>query len=117
MKADDGIERRDDEVGPDPAAADVTVLVAQAMESVRKAVDELTALFRAHAPDAVAALKDAGKAAGDNIGDIAEDARDLGRARLDDLGAAVQRNPLSWLALAAGVGLIVGLWNGRGGRQ
>ena len=101
-------------------AADVSALAAQAVDAVQKAVDDLTELLRGHAPEAAAALKEASRAAGENIGDLAhelkDDAREIGRARLEDLSVAVRRNPLTALAIAAGVGLIVGLWNNRGGR-
>jgi hypothetical protein len=118
MKASDKADKKEAQDGPEDAPeADANALSAQAMEAIHQAIDELASLLRAHAPDAVSALKQAGQAAGDNIGDMAGDARDLGRAKLDDLGAAVRRNPLSWLALAAGLGLVVGLWNGRGGRK
>ena len=100
--------------------ADVSALAAQAVDAVQKAVDDLTELLRGHAPEAAAALKEASRAAGENIGDLAhelkDDAREIGRARLEDLSVAVRRNPLTALAIAAGVGLIVGLWNNRGGR-
>ena len=100
--------------------ADVSALAAQAVDAVQKAVDDLTELLRGHAPEAAAALKEASRAAGENMGDLAhelkDDAREIGRARLEDLSVAVRRNPLTALAIAAGVGLIVGLWNNRGGR-
>ena len=100
--------------------ADVSALAAQAVDAVQKAVDDLTELLRGHAPEAAAALKEASRAAGENIGDLAhelkDDAREIGRARIEDLSVAVRRNPLTALAIAAGVGLIVGLWNNRGGR-
>jgi hypothetical protein len=63
--------------------------------------------------EAVAALKNVSKAASDNLGDFAQGAGEAGRAQLDDLGRAVRRNPLAWLAAALGLGLIFGLWQGR----
>jgi ElaB/YqjD/DUF883 family membrane-anchored ribosome-binding protein len=116
MNAGEKRESKDMEQNAEAARADVNALAAQAMDAMRKAVDEMTELLRANAPGAVSALKEAGKAAGDNIGDLAHNASDMGRDRLDDLSAAVRRNPLSWLAAAAGLGLIFGLWNNRGGR-
>ena len=95
------------------AAPDVNALLAQAVESINKIVDDVSRLLKNDPADTVAAIKDAGKAASDNIGTFAHDASDMGRAKMDDLGAAVRRNPLTWLAVAAGVGLIIGLWNGR----
>jgi ElaB/YqjD/DUF883 family membrane-anchored ribosome-binding protein len=95
------------------AAPDVNALLAQAVESINKIVDDVSRLLKNDPADTVAAIKDAGKAASDNIGALAHDAGDMGRARIDDLSAAIKRNPLSWLAVAAGLGLIIGLWNGR----
>jgi len=40
-------------------------------------------------------------------------ARDAGSAKIGEIKQAVRRNPLSALALAAGSGLIVGLWRQR----
>jgi ElaB/YqjD/DUF883 family membrane-anchored ribosome-binding protein len=128
MNASDKLDPNELEKAAEAAGSGVSDqakdLATQAVESMRKAVDEMTALLRANAPAAVEALKDARKAAGENISglagdarDLAHDARDLGRDRLDDLSVAVRRNPLTWLAVAAGAGLIVGLWNNRGGRE
>jgi ElaB/YqjD/DUF883 family membrane-anchored ribosome-binding protein len=100
----------------DPAAdasPDVKLLLAQAVEAINKVVDDVSRLLKTDPADTVAAIKGAGKAASDNIGTFAHDASDMSRARMDELGAAVRRNPLTWLAVAAGVGLIIGLWNGR----
>jgi ElaB/YqjD/DUF883 family membrane-anchored ribosome-binding protein len=95
------------------ASPEVKLLLAQAVEAINKVVDDVSRLLKSDPADTVAAIKDAGKAASDNIGAFAQDAGDMGRARIDDLGVAVRRNPLTWLAVAAGVGLIIGLWNGR----
>ncbi len=120
MIAGEKLESEQVQQAADTAATDVAALAAQAMDAMRKAVDDMTELLRANAPGAVSALKEAGKAAGNNIGgmagDLAHNASDIGRDRLDELCAAVRRNPISWLAAAAGLGLILGLWNNRGGR-
>jgi ElaB/YqjD/DUF883 family membrane-anchored ribosome-binding protein len=93
-------------------ASDVNALVAQAVEAIHRVVEDLSRL--AADPSAkVAALKDAGKATAENLGEFAHDASKLGRSGLDEVSAAVRRNPLTWLAVAAGVGLIVGLWQRR----
>jgi ElaB/YqjD/DUF883 family membrane-anchored ribosome-binding protein len=119
MNADNKPEPKEAEKTLGAESADAST--SQAMDAVHKAIDDLTGLLRGHAPDAVSALKDAGKAAGENIGDLARDlsgdARDIGRARLDELAVAVRRNPVASVAIAAGVGLIIGLWNNRGGRR
>jgi ElaB/YqjD/DUF883 family membrane-anchored ribosome-binding protein len=98
----------------------VGAMVAQALEAMRRAVEEVTELLGENAVNASAALKEAGKAAraaSDNLSgmadgarDFAGDARDFGRGKLGDLQTSVRKNPFAWVAAAAGVGLIVGLW-------
>ena len=72
-------------------APDVKLLLAQAVEAINKVVEDVSRLLKTDPADTVAAIKDAGKAASDNIGTFAHDASDMGRARIDDLGAAVRR--------------------------
>jgi ElaB/YqjD/DUF883 family membrane-anchored ribosome-binding protein len=67
---------------------DVDARSADDFEAVQKAINELTLQLRANAANAA----------------------DMGFARLDEVKEAVRRNPLQSLALAAGAGLIVGLW-------
>ncbi|WP_294537572.1 hypothetical protein [uncultured Rhodoblastus sp.] len=107
--------------GEDVKAGEDNALASNAVDAVRKAVEELTELLRGHGPEAASALKEAGKAAGEHIDDLAHDLKDeagaFSRARLEELSAAVRKNPLAALSIAVGVGLIVGLWNNRGGRS
>jgi ElaB/YqjD/DUF883 family membrane-anchored ribosome-binding protein len=70
---------------------DVDELAAESVEALRKAVDRLTVVLRTNAMTA----------------------RDAGSAKIGEIKQAVRRNPLSALALAAGSGLIVGLWRQR----
>jgi ElaB/YqjD/DUF883 family membrane-anchored ribosome-binding protein len=70
---------------------DVDELAAESIEALRKAVERLTAQVQANASSA----------------------RDAGSVKLDEVKYAVRRNPLTALALAAGAGLIVGLWRQR----
>jgi len=70
---------------------DVDELAAESVLALQKAVDDLTAQLRANAANA----------------------RDAGSARLDEVKHVVRRNPLGALALAAGAGLLVGLWRQR----
>ncbi len=84
----------------DQAAADVNALAAEAVKAMHKAVVELSNLLGAEGA--------AGK-----IGVMTEEARNISRESLDDFSAVVRKNPLAWLAAAAGLGLIVGLWKSR----
>lgn len=102
---------------PPPEDAAPPPEVAKALDAVRNAMEHLAALLGTEPGAALDALKQAGQTASDNLASIAGDARDMGREGLDDLSAAVRRNPLAWLAAAAGVGLVVGLWRNRGGRS
>ncbi|HUO53990.1 MAG TPA: hypothetical protein VMU18_04585 [Rhodoblastus sp.] len=105
-------------VDPTPAnEASSSPAVAQAMHAVQKAMEDLAALLGADSTATLDALKQAGQAASDNLVGIADDARDIGRAGLDELSASVRRNPLAWLAGAVGLGLIVGLWRNRAERS
>jgi ElaB/YqjD/DUF883 family membrane-anchored ribosome-binding protein len=70
---------------------DVDELAAESVEALRKAVDELTAQLQANAV-----------AAGD-----------AWSAKRNEVEDAVRRNPFTALALAAGAGLIIGLWRQR----
>ena len=67
---------------------DVDELAAESVEALRKAADQLTAQLQANAFTA----------------------RDAWSAKIDEVKYAVRRNPLTALALAAGAGLILGLW-------
>jgi ElaB/YqjD/DUF883 family membrane-anchored ribosome-binding protein len=70
---------------------DVDELAAESVEALRKAVDRLTEQVQASASTA----------------------RNAGSAKLDEVRHSVWQNPLTALALAAGAGLIVGLWRQR----
>jgi ElaB/YqjD/DUF883 family membrane-anchored ribosome-binding protein len=70
---------------------DVDELAAESVYALRKAVERLTAHVQANTSTA----------------------RDAGSAKLDEVKYAVRRNPLTALALAAGAGLILGLWRRR----
>jgi ElaB/YqjD/DUF883 family membrane-anchored ribosome-binding protein len=97
----------------DATGDQVSAMVTQAVESMRRAVEELSDILGDNASTASAALKEAGKTATDNLSEIADGARVLGRGKLGDLQSAVKNNPLAWVAAAAGVGLIIGLWRNR----
>lgn len=110
---DEAIKRAEDEATKRAESA-LSPSVAEALQAAQKAMEDLAALLGTDSAAAVDALKQAGRAASDRVAGIADDARDLGRAGLEDLSAAVRRNPLAWLAAATALGLIVGLWrNGR----
>jgi hypothetical protein len=79
--------------------------VAEALHAVQKAMEDLAALLGADSTATLGAIRQAGEAG--------RAAQDLGREKLDDLSAAVRRNPLGWLAAAAGAGLVLGLWRNR----
>lgn len=70
---------------------DVDELAAESVEALRRAVDRLTAEMQANASTA----------------------RDAWSAKIGEVKVAVQRNPLAALTIAAGAGLIVGLWRQR----
>lgn len=97
-----------------PAEDAAAPSVAHALHVVQKAMEDLAALLGADPEATVNALKEAGRAATDNLAGLAGDARDIGEAGVEELSDSVRRNPLPWLAAALGLGLIVGLWRNRG---
>ncbi|MGP0105011.1 hypothetical protein [Rhodoblastus sp.] len=98
---------------PRPEEGAAAPSVAQALNAVHKAMEELAGLLGADPEAAAKALKEAGQAASDNLAELASGARDIGQVGLADLSDSVRRNPLPWLAGALGLGLIVGLWRNR----
>lgn len=84
--------------------------VAEALHAVQTAMEDLAGLLGVDSAATLDAFRQARHAASENLAGVANDAQDIGREKLEDLSAAVRRNPLAWLAAAAGIGLIVGLW-------
>jgi type VI protein secretion system component VasK len=101
---------------PQPDTEGDASSVAQALGAVQKAMEELASLLGADPEAAAKALKEAGRAAADNLAELASDARDIGQGGVDELSDSVRRHPLPWLAAALGLGLIVGLWRNRANR-
>jgi hypothetical protein len=109
-KEPEAAEPADEELAASPE-------VATALHAVQKAMENLAGLLGVDSAAALDALKQAGHTASDNLSVAAGEARARGQETLDDLSAAVRRNPLAWLAAAAGLGLIIGLWRDAGGRK
>jgi hypothetical protein len=99
-------DKQEPESPDDPKPAPVE----EALRAVQTAMEDLAALLGVDSAATLDALKQARHAAAENFAGVADDARDLGLAKLEDLSAAVRRNPLAWLVGAVGVGLIIGLW-------
>lgn len=109
---------RTDKLDTSRIAADTTAvgedlidLARQAVEAIRKAADELAATAGNKADSAVSAARAAGTATADSIGGIAGDARSLAEDTFDSLGKTIGRNPIAALAIAAGTGLLLGLFS------
>ncbi|HUO55648.1 MAG TPA: hypothetical protein VMU18_12945 [Rhodoblastus sp.] len=94
----------------------LTSSVVEALQGAQKAFSDLAALLEVDSSAALDALREASHAASDKVAGFAGDARDMSRVKLDDLSAAVRKNPLLWLAGAVGLGLVVGLWRNRDSR-
>ncbi|WP_298423535.1 hypothetical protein [Rhodoblastus sp.] len=108
-------DRESETVENDAQPADSSI--TQALAAVQKAMEELAAVLGADSTATISALKQAGQAASENLAGLTDDARDLGRAGLDEISESVRRNPLAWLAAAVGLGLVIGLWRNRGSRS
>ncbi len=74
---------------------DVNALALETVEALRKAVDELTTIASVNASGT----------------------RDFGNAKLEDLSAAIRRNPITFVAAGVCFGLIIGLWRQRDNRR
>ncbi len=101
---------------PKPDAEGAAPSVAQALNAVQKAMEDLASLLGADPEAAAKALKEAGRAATDNLAELVSEARDIGQGGADELADSVRRNPWPWLAAALGLGLILGLWRNRAPR-
>ena len=82
------------------AGSDLYDLTRQAIAEMRRIADEYASRT--------------GGRAGEAVGVLADDARAIGRDGIDALAESVSRRPVTSLAIAAGVGLVLG-WATRSG--
>ncbi|MBP0651938.1 hypothetical protein J8J40_33245, partial [Mycobacterium tuberculosis] len=77
----------------------------------QKLADDLSTRATSRTDQAVETAKGAGLAAVDNVATAAGDARQRVESGVETISQSVARNPLTAVAIAAGVGMILGLMN------
>ena len=81
----------------------------EALAEMRAIVERFAATTGEKAGEAAGAVKAAGADTAERVAVLVDEARTLGRDGLDTLADSVAKRPISALAVAAGVGLVLGL--------
>lgn len=81
----------------------------EALAEMRAIVDRFAAATGDRAGEAADAVSATGADAAERLAGLADEARTLGRDGLDRIAAGVAERPIAALAVAAGVGLVLGL--------
>lgn len=105
---DDAKRVRDDAV---IVGEDLAALAREAVSALQRVADDLAAKAGTRAEEAVEAAKGVGVATVENVSAVASDARQRAEGGVEALSQSVARNPLTSVAIAAGVGMIVGMIN------
>ncbi len=98
-------------------AAAVAQSAREALAEMREIVERFAAATGDRAGEAVDAVKATGAETAGRVAGLVDDARTLGRDGLDGLADTVAKRPISSLAVAAGIGLLLGLVTQAGGRR
>lgn len=97
-------------------AGDVAIAAQEALMEMKKIVDEFAAKTGAKASEAVETVKATGSETADHIGAALGGASSLGKEGLDGIAEAAAKRPVTAMAIALGVGLLLGLAS-RGGSR
>ena len=97
-------------------AGDVAAAAQDALGEMRRIIDEFAARTGVKASEAVETVKATGADTADHIGAALNGASALGKEGLDGVADAVAKRPMTAMAVALGVGLLVGLAS-RGGSR
>ncbi len=95
-------------------AGDVAVAAQEALSEMRRIIDEFAAKTGAKANEAFETVKTTGTDTADHIGAALSGASALGRDGIDSVADAVAKRPMTAVAVALSVGLLLGLAS-RGG--
>lgn len=87
----------------------IALSAKDALAEMRRIVQDFAASTGEKASAAASAVGATGTATAERFGELLDDARVLGRDGLDELADGVSKRPLTALAVAAGVGLVLGL--------
>lgn len=97
-------------------AGDVAVAAQEAMVEMRRIIDEFAAKTGTKASEAFDTVKATGAETADLVNAALNGASALGKEGLDGVADAVAKRPMTAMAVALGVGLLVGLAS-RGGSR
>lgn len=90
-------------------AESIAVSAKEAIAEMRRILEDFAAATGEKASEAERAVESTAAATAERVGALVEDARVLGRDGLDGVADTVAKRPFASLAIAAGVGLALGL--------
>lgn len=90
---------------------DLAKLAREAVAALQRVADDLGSKAASRAGDAVETAKGVGLATVDNVTAVASDAKHRVDNGVETLSQSVSRNPLTAVAIAAGVGMLFGMMN------
>jgi ElaB/YqjD/DUF883 family membrane-anchored ribosome-binding protein len=90
-------------------AGDVAVAAQEALTQMKRIMDEFAAKTGTKASEAVETVKATGADTADHIGAALSGASSLGKESIDGIAEAAARRPVTAMAIAMGVGLLLGL--------
>ena len=94
--------------GAEALGEDLSLLARQAVDAIRQIADSLAARASDTATRTVDAAGSAGDSAAEAISAVKQEAKDIATDSLAGLGEIVSKRPVAALAIAAGVGLLLG---------
>jgi len=97
----------------EPTAADLTSDLAALRADLARLSDTISGLARVQADSASAAMRGAVGDARDQLTRAAADAQDSARNAAADLERRIERNPLTAVLIAAGIGMALGMMSRR----
>ena len=97
----------------EPTAADLNSDLAALRADIARLSDTIAGLVRAQADQASAAMRGAVGDARDQLSRAAADAQDSARNAAVDLERRIERNPLTAVLIAAGIGMALGMMSRR----
>ncbi|SFM60577.1 hypothetical protein SAMN05192571_103116 [Pleomorphomonas diazotrophica] len=97
-------------------AGDVAVAAQEALSQMKRIMDEFAAKTGTKASEAVETVKATGADTADHLGAALSGASSLGKEGIDGIAEAAAKRPVTAMAIALGVGLLLGLAS-RGGSR
>lgn len=97
-------------------AGDVATAAQEALSQMKRVMDEFAAKTGVKASEAMDTVKAAGTDTADHLGAALNGATSLGKEGIDGIAEAAAKRPVTAMAIALGVGLLLGLAS-RGGSR